>query len=214
VKVPAADATINRVTAGKGRDEIVRDETVNDGRPAVLALGGLDVVLRRATLDEILAVRHAELRPGLPRASAEFAGDAKPTTRHFAAFATGPAPPSPGDGMELRPSAASLHDAIACTSFMVEAYDGRAAHQMRGMATRGDLVRLGIGSALLRYAIADLVARDAARLFWCNARVGAVPFYRRMGWQIASDAFDIPTVGPHRVMTFVSDADPSIARTQ
>lgn len=201
MKVPAADATIGSVNRGKPRDE-----ATSDGRPAVVTLAGLDVVLRRATLDDIFALRHAELRPGLPRASAEFAGDGKPTTRHFAAFTTGAAPPSPGDGTELRHSAASSHDAIACTSFMVEPYEGRAAHQMRGMATRADLVRRGVGSALLRYAIADLVAREAARLFWCNARIAAVPFYRGMGWRIASDVFDIPTVGPHRVMTFAADA--------
>ena len=162
---------------------------VDDGRPQVLVRGVLDVVLRRATVSEILALRHAELRPGLPRATAEFDGDAKPTTRHFAAFAT-----RPGDV------------AIACASFMVEAYEGRAAYQMRGMATRADLARRGIGTALLRYALADLVLRDDARLFWCNARVAAVPFYRRMGWDMASDVFDVPTVGPHHVMTFVADA--------
>ena len=176
-----------------------------------------DVVVRRATLDEIFALRHAELRPGLPHASAEFDGDTSPTTRHFAAFAArtqlasgrvatssheagGLAPSDDADGL-----ATPSPTAIACASFMVEPYAGRAAHQLRGMVTRADLVRRGIGGALLRYAIADLVAHDDARLFWCNARVAAVPFYRRMGWEIASDVFDVPTVGPHRAMTFVAD---------
>ena len=44
--------------------------------------------------------------------------------------------------------------------------------------------------------------RDGARRFWCNARVAAVPFYARMGWRVVSDLFDVPTVGPHRVMAY------------
>ena len=39
------------------------------------------------------------------------------------------------------------------------------------------------------------------RLFWCNARVPALAFYQRQGWQIMSEQFDIPTAGPHRKMT-------------
>ncbi len=37
-------------------------------------------------------------------------------------------------------------------------------------------------------------------LVWCNARVVAVPFYAKQGWEIVSEVFDIPTVGPHRAM--------------
>jgi GNAT superfamily N-acetyltransferase len=190
VKAPAVGATIAGVTSGQP----------------------CDVVVRRATLDEIFALRHAELRPGLPRGSAEFAGDTSPTTRHFAAFATDSrladdrlaASSDDGGGLPTRRPASS-RDAVGCASFRVEPYAGAAAHQLRGMATRADLARRGIGSALLRHAVADLVAYDGARMFWCNARVAAIPFYRRMGWEIASDVFDVPTVGPHRVMTFVAD---------
>jgi GNAT superfamily N-acetyltransferase len=150
----------------------------------VITCGNARVSLRRATIEEILRLRHAELRTGLPFETASFDGDHDVSTRHFGAFAV-------ADGA-----------AVGCASFMASPHEGRAAYQLRGMATRADLARNGIGSALLRLAVAELRDRDGATLFWCNARVPAVPFYARMGWRVVSEVFDVPTAGPHRVMTY------------
>ncbi|MBI3770154.1 MAG: GNAT family N-acetyltransferase [Deltaproteobacteria bacterium] len=163
-----------------------------EGATAVRVFAGLRVLLRRASLAEILMLRHAELRPGLPRASAEFAADAESATRHFGAFVT---------ASSARATSA-VGEAVACASFMAEPHAGEAAYQLRGMATRADVARRGIGGALLRLALREVAMHDHARLFWCNARLAAVPFYRQMGWRITSEVFDVPSVGPHRVMTF------------
>jgi GNAT superfamily N-acetyltransferase len=136
-------------------------------------------IVRHATLDEILALRHAELRAGLPLDTAHFDGDDEPATVHVGAF----------DG----------DVAVGCASFMRRAYDGRSAYQLRGMATRADRRSTGVGATVLRFGV-ELV-RSETSLLWCNARVPAVPFYEREGWTIVSDVFDIPTAGPHRVMT-------------
>jgi GNAT superfamily N-acetyltransferase len=140
------------------------------------------VELRRATLDEILSLRHAELRPGRALDTAHFDGDDEPATRHFGAFlrATG--------------------EAVACVSCMRRPRDGVDAWQIRGMATRADLTGRGIGSVLLAFALEQLGAEHGARLAWCNARVTALRFWERAGWTVASDVFDIPDVGPHRVL--------------
>jgi GNAT superfamily N-acetyltransferase len=140
------------------------------------------VIVRRATLDEILALRHAELRTGLPRETARFDGDDEPATVHVGAF--------DGDAV------------VGCASFMRRPYDGRPAWQLRGMATRADRRGTGVGAAVLRFGV-ELVRR-VTPLLWCNARVPAVPFYERQGWTIMSDVFDIPTAGPHRVMTLAA----------
>jgi GNAT superfamily N-acetyltransferase len=68
------------------------------------------------------------------------------------------------------------------------------------MATRSDLARRGIGGALLAFAVEALLAEPGPRLLWCNARVSALAFWERAGWAVASDVFDIPGVGPHRVL--------------
>jgi GNAT superfamily N-acetyltransferase len=141
-----------------------------------------NVVLRRAILDEIFALRHGELRPGLPRATALFEGDDDPRTVHCGAFLAG-------------------GEAVGCATLTPRAWQGETtAFQLRGMATRADLVRRGIGSALLRFALATLHAERGPVLVWCNARLAAIPFYARQGWEVVSDVFDIPTVGPHRTM--------------
>ena len=142
-------------------------------------VGGRPVLLRRASLDEILALRHAVLRPGLPPESAAFDGDDAPETRHFGAF----------------------HDrtAIGCLSFVRRDRDG-AAHQLRGMATAAAARGAGVGRALLGFAEEALVAETGIRGLWCNARVESIGFYERVGWEVVSEVFEVPGVGPHRVM--------------
>jgi GNAT superfamily N-acetyltransferase len=137
---------------------------------------------RRATLAEILSLRHAVLRPGRPLETARFDGDEEPATRHFGAFVT------------------STGDAVACVSCMRRPRGGADAWQIRGMATRADLAGRGIGRALLAHALEALRGEAGPRLCWCNARVGALRFWQANGWSIASGVFDIPDVGPHRVL--------------
>ena len=132
---------------------------------------------RPVTIDRIIALRHAELRTGLGFETARFEGDDAPTTFHFGAFC----------GDEL----------VGCASMMLNTYEGRPAYQLRGMATRRDLVRRGVGRALLALAERTVREQTAVRQLWCNARSPAVEFYRKQGWTIVSDLFEIPTAGPH-----------------
>ncbi len=141
-----------------------------------------DVILRRATIDEIRGVRLAVLRPGLGPETARFDGDDEPSARHFGAF--------------LPEDAA----AVACVSCLRRPRRGADAWQVRGMATRADLARRGIGSALLGTALSALRAESGPGLLWCNARVTALSFWRQAGWSVVSEPFDIPGVGSHRVL--------------
>ena len=150
--------------------------------PSEIRLASRKILLRPAALAEIITLRHAELRTGLPRHMAEFDGDDEPATRHFGAFAAG------------------TDENVACVSFMSCPWQGEPAFQLRGMATRADLARRGLGTALLHFAEEALGAETGVRLLWCNARVHAAPFYAKLGWTIVSDVFDVPTVGPHYAM--------------
>jgi len=118
------------------------------------------------------------LRPGRPVETAYFDGDDDADTVHLAAML---------DGAE---------EVVGCATLMRRPWGGEPAWQLRGMATRADLARRGVGSAVLR-AAEDLAG---GALLWCNARLAAVPFYAAGGWTIASDEFDIPGIGPHHVM--------------
>jgi GNAT superfamily N-acetyltransferase len=141
-----------------------------------------DVVVRLATVSEIVALRHRELRPGFPASAAHFEHDEATTTRHLGAFGR------------------DTGDVVGCASFVASPWEGRAAFRLRGMATRADCLRRGIGARVLRFGEAILVAETDATMLWCHARLIAVPFYLRMGWEIVSEIFALPTVGPHHRM--------------
>jgi GNAT superfamily N-acetyltransferase len=148
----------------------------------VLGPGGAPrtLTIRRARIEEILALRHRILREGLPLEAANFAGDRDETTLHVGAF----------DASNVT---------LGCASMMLNAWEGEPAWQLRGMATDTSLQSLGVGKAVLDYLTELALARPRhVRLFWCNARVPALRFYTRQGWQVMSDEFDIPTAGPHR----------------
>jgi GNAT superfamily N-acetyltransferase len=137
-------------------------------------------IIRRISSDEAIAIRLPMLRDGYPRESAIFDGDDAPTTEHFGAFL---------DGKLV--GVASLFR-VPCPL-----HPNRVrAWQLRGMATLPEVRGLGFGKALLG-TCEDSVCAKQDPLIWCNARVTAAEFYTQHGWQIASEIFEIPTVGPH-----------------
>lgn len=73
------------------------------------------------------------------------------------------------------------------------------AYRLRGMATLPEAQKRGAGRAVL--ALCREHARSHGSAFvWCNARVGALAFYRREGFVTVGDAFEIEGIGPHYVM--------------
>jgi len=135
------------------------------------------VVIRAAGFDEILQLRYDMLRAGLPPEAAIFEGDHEPTSRHYGAFAD--------------------QRNVGCASFHLNCWLDEPAWQLRGMATAPDFRGNGLGRAMLSFVESDLLATQPVHLLWCNARVPAARFYQRLGWQIVSEEFEIPTAGPH-----------------
>ena len=146
-----------------------------------MALGKLTVGI--ATVEQILPVRHAVLRPNLPASTANFEGDDEPETLHIAAVDAG--------------------QVVGCTTLLRRPLDGQPAWQLRGMAVLPGFQGRGVGKAVLRCAIEQAVATpESPVLFWCNARQIAIPFYERLGWRCITAFFDVPAVGPHRKMRY------------
>jgi GNAT superfamily N-acetyltransferase len=149
--------------------------------PQIRAKSAPTAECRQVSNEQVIALRHAELRAGLPVETANFDGDAAPTTFHFGAFLQG--------------------ETVGCASFMLNQYEGLPAYQLRGMATRADLIGRGIGRSLLEFGQQTLLEQTPIRLLWCNARVPAIGFYEKQGWRVVSEVFEVPTAGPHRRMT-------------
>ena len=138
--------------------------------------------IRRAELGEIIDLRHAVLRAGLPRDAAIFRGDELPTTRHYGVFAV--------NGGQLI--------TVGCATFHLNQWERSPAWQLRGMATAPEYRGKRFGKAMLALADREILADPSApRSLWCNARVPAIGFYQTLGWTVVSDQFDIPTAGPH-----------------
>ena len=139
-----------------------------------------NIVVRKASLDELLDLRHEVLRHGLPRVEAVFPGDEAPTARHYGAFRDA--------------------QVVCCATLHANQWENEPAWQLRGMATAPGARRQGFGRRVMVFIEQDLRAGahgTTPALLWCNARVPAVAFYREMGWRVVSDVFEIPTAGPH-----------------
>jgi GNAT superfamily N-acetyltransferase len=141
--------------------------------------GAMRVESRAANAREVVDLRHAVLRVGLARETAVFPGDDAPTAMHFVAEEAG--------------------QIVGCVTLHLNSWHNEPAWQLRGMAVAPTHQSRGIGTGLLAAAEKAVVHAGAnlPRLLWCNARVPASEFYRRHGWQVVSDTFDIPTAGPH-----------------
>ncbi|MBU0695549.1 MAG: GNAT family N-acetyltransferase [Bacteroidetes bacterium] len=73
------------------------------------------------------------------------------------------------------------------------------AFQLRGMATALAYQGKGHGNKLVNFAIVYLRGKRV-NYIWCNAREKAFRFYQALGFEFVSETFDIPGIGPHKVM--------------
>lgn len=92
---------------------------------------------------------------------------------------------------------------ISIGTFFPEDYktEGIGGFRLRGMATHPDFAGKGFGAALIKFAIDELTSAQASYI-WCNARKIAVGFYHKLGFEIISDEFDVPGIGPHFDMRY------------
>ncbi|MCB0365628.1 MAG: GNAT family N-acetyltransferase [Bdellovibrionaceae bacterium] len=80
------------------------------------------------------------------------------------------------------------------------AYSGKNPYRLRQMGTLPEMQKQGIARKLLDTAVSYLQMKNC-ELLWCHAREKAFPFYEKMGFTYQSDLFDVPNIGPHRLMT-------------
>jgi len=141
-----------------------------------------DIVTRVISAEETHPLRAAILRPGQPPASLVFHGDDAPETVHVGSL----------DGDRIVSIGSLYHEPPP-------GEDDPGAWRLRGMATARGARRRGYGAAVLHACIEHVMRQGDSRL-WFNARTGAVPFYRAMGFATRGEEFELPGVGPHYFM--------------
>jgi predicted GNAT family N-acyltransferase len=137
-------------------------------------------LIRPVAADEVRPLRHRVLRPGQGFEETTYPGDDAGV--HLGAF----------DDGDTLVGIASLYEE--------DRIGGRArGWRLRGMATDATVRGAGFGAALLEGCIEHVAGAGGTEL-WCNARMVAVGFYRRAGFEVVSDEFDVPGIGSHVVM--------------
>lgn len=137
------------------------------------------IEVRLIPVAETWSLRLAVLRPNRPLEAAEFPGDDLPTTKHFGAFRNG-----------------QIAGIVSLFAVEMPEHPGEPAWQLRGMATAPTVRGQGCGRVLVLECLAYARARRV-RILWFNARIGAVGFYEKLGFEVIGEEFEIPDVGPH-----------------
>lgn len=139
----------------------------------------MTLVVRRATVGEIMPLRRAILRPGYPPEASRYAED--DVAVHVGAW---------DDGV-----------LVGCATVFADPWAGpppvAAAWRLRGMAVDTTRQGSGVGAQVLAEAVAAARAAGAP-MMWANARSTALGFYQRYGWQVAGAEFLASDTGlPH-----------------
>ena len=138
------------------------------------------MIIQKISAEQTYETRKVVLRENIPLPY-EFQGDHDKDTLHFGAFKEG--------------------QIVGVSSFMKVQLPGFPGihYQLRGMATLKEFQGSGVGKNLLAEAENEL-KKKASNLIWCNARVVAVDFYKKNGFQTIGEAFNIELIGPHYKM--------------
>ena len=138
--------------------------------------------LKEITSQATFAVRQPVLRPGKSIDTCIFDGDDLPTTIHFGIYED-----------------SALLGVISVFKALSPYFNEQHQFQVRGMAVLDNQQKKGLGEKLVLKAEADIAEKGGNRI-WFNAREIAVGFYKKMGYEVIGDVFNIPDVGPHYVM--------------
>lgn len=137
--------------------------------------------------DATHALRRSLLRDGTPSDQVVFDGDDLDTTFHLGAFVDG--------------------TLVAISTWMARRYPDlpdHPGHQLRGMATTPAVRGTGVSDELL-VAGMGRCGGAGSTLVWARARVAALSFYRRHGFETRGHEYiDLTTGIPHQdIVTFV-----------
>jgi ribosomal protein S18 acetylase RimI-like enzyme len=142
----------------------------------------LKVNISKVDAEKVRALRHSELRKGQDFSTTSYLKDYEVDTFHMACIVD--------------------EKIVTCASYYPEKsikIKSKRAYRLRGMATDSNFQRKGYATDLMKESFKELKKKDCD-MVWCNARLGAVDFYKSVGFKITGDLFDIAEIGPHYYM--------------
>ena len=146
-------------------------------------------MIRLISAAETHGLRHRVLRPHQDISAMSWLGDESPQCFHFGFI----------NNDMIVGIATIFKNPIQNSSQKISVNPTGLGFQLRGMATSPEIREKGIGRKLIEACVAKAQENDASYI-WCDARVSALGFYQKMGFQIVSAEFVKPEAGPHFVM--------------
>ena len=139
--------------------------------------------IRPIDAEQSLDLRSRILRPGQSLELCSYLEDNLPSTFHLGVF---------------------VEDRIVCNGTFIQQEHPRFVeaafpYRLRGMATDPAFQNTGMGSRLIQTSLKILADRHCD-LLWFNARLSAEIFYQKLGFEQLAEVFEIPSIGPHKVM--------------
>lgn len=142
----------------------------------------MEILIKEIAALETYPVRHPVLRTKRPIETCRFEGDDLETTKHYGLFVK--------------------EKLVGVTTLMQSSndlFENKHQFQMRGMAILSHYQGQGLGAHLIREIEKNMKNHESVVL-WFHARLTAVPFYEKMGFEIKGNSFEIPEIGTHFVM--------------
>ena len=137
---------------------------------------------KKISTPEVIPLRHRLLKPHLAIEQCILPEDDLKTTFHIGIF--------------------YFENLVSVATFMMQPHSHFSAgfpYRLRGMATVEKYRGQGFGAMGLQHGILILKQMNCDFL-WFNARIKAIGFYEKLGFQISGPDFEIPGIGPHKVM--------------
>ncbi|MFK7759085.1 MAG: GNAT family N-acetyltransferase [Phycisphaerales bacterium] len=137
---------------------------------------------------ETHTLRQRVLRPYLTVHEVAMEHDVLPSTFHV--------------GAKVCVDHTGIDEVVAIMTVMRDPLPGSesGAWRIRGMASSPEMRGKGSAGVVLKFGIKHAWSIKHETI-WCNARRVAYGFYERFGFELIGDEFDIPGIGPHKVMT-------------
>lgn len=91
---------------------------------------------------------------------------------------------------------------VSIGTFLVqknEQFNDGVQYRLRAMATSEKVRGQGFGQRLIQFAKEELNNKQVD-LLWCDARKVALKFYDKIGFTTIGDFYDVPQIGPHKLM--------------
>jgi predicted GNAT family N-acyltransferase len=91
---------------------------------------------------------------------------------------------------------------VGTSTFLVETHNefkSNSQYRLRAMATSPSVRGKKVGRQIIEASIEKLKKMNIT-LLWCDARLEATGFYERLGFKMKGEIYDVPNIGPHKLM--------------